>query len=611
MGNKKLGRRSNPAIVLPRRRVIEAGLLIVAVGVPLAWSVGLYAEYDLPKLFVLTAGLLVASGGLVLAVSRGEKPFRWTGLEPPIVVVLGALALSAVRSVDPITSVIGNYNDHTHGLWPLLLLAALCCQAAWVVSGDARRRVLVASVAAAALAGGYAVLQALGLEISPNVGPLPGGRAVSFMGNAVFLGAYLAVASPVALHLAVAAKGGGRVLAVLGFLGVCAGIVASTSRGALLAAFCACGAYLLMTRGPRIPKLSRGQWVAAAAAGLIAVLAVGVRYMSRDTTQANRSRAALYGIGWRAFRDRPLLGSGPDTFEWGFRRHRSEAYIRSRRPGEFKTHAHNDLLQALSTAGVLGLGAYLFAVVWLALFGWRRVRREGGRDGPDGALLAALVALFIVMKFNPPHLAAMALAALYLGLLFGGEEKARGSLGGRAACAAAACAFLLFSAGSVWFSFRLVSADRHFKRAVTYGKIGRHKRALAHYRNATGINRCELKYRMGMVNHILSRVYGAPAGRTRSTLIEEAAACAREAKACRPQSMLAHYISGMVDLARVGTGQTQRLESAQAALDRGLELDPLNASLLRARGRAALMAGDAESAERFNGLARHLETLRP
>ncbi|MFH2204345.1 MAG: O-antigen ligase family protein [Elusimicrobiota bacterium] len=600
MGNTKLA----------PRRIIEAGLWLVAVGVPLAWSDKFYAEYVLPKLVVLTAGLLIAAGGCVFAVLRGERVIRRTGLEWPILVLGGALALSCARSVDPISSALGHYNDYTHGLWPLLLLAALSWLAAWGGSGGMRRRVLTVSVATAVLVAAYAVLQALGVEIFARAGDIIAGRAVSFIGNAVFLGAYLAVVLPVALHFAVTADGKARVWAVFGFLGIGAGIVATTSRGALLAAVCAGAAYLIMSRRLKMPKLSRPQLLAAAAAALVISSMAGVRFMSRDTTRANQARIALWEIGWKAFREKPLLGSGPDTFEWGFRRHRTESYIRARRPKEYMTHAHNDLLQALSTLGVLGFAAYLFAVLSLALFGWRRLRREGGREGADPALLAALLALFIVMKFNPPYIAALTLAALYLGLLCADEDGERRPIDAGGMRFAIAGAFLLFTAGSVWLSCRLAGADWYFKRALVNEALDRPDYALAHYRKAARLNRCELRYRMKMVNHLLSLASRLPAGSRRSALIDELAASAREAKACRPQSMHAYHIDGIVELAQVQSGRAERLTNAQAALDRGLQLDPLNAALLRARGKAAYFGGDMQAAQLFARRAQRLETLR-
>ncbi|MFH2204843.1 MAG: O-antigen ligase family protein [Elusimicrobiota bacterium] len=595
--------------VLPRR-ILEAGLWIAALGVPLAWSDRFYAEYVLPKFVILNLGVLIAALGFALGAAAGEFRVRRTVMDIPILGFGAALALACARSVDPILSAIGHYNEYTHGLWGLALFVSVYFLAVWGLEETGRRRLLAVSVAAAALVGAYAVLQALGFEPFPRVGRLPEGRAVSFIGSPVFLGAYLATAAPLALHIAV--KGKCRRLWTLpALLFVCAGLIATVSRGAMLAGGLACAMYIWLGREKRPLRLSRAQRAAAVLLLGLLVLAAGSLVMKRSAaSKAHGSpRVELWSMAWRSFLSHPLTGSGPDTFEIDFRRNRSAEMVRLRSVNEFQIHAHNDVMQILATMGIVGFAAYLAALAALLLLGWRIVGREERRGGVELASLAAVSALFIVVKFNPPHISALALGALCVGLCSapGKRERCEGAGGIRST--AIACILLLCAMGSGWLAGRLTLADYYFKLALAHEKAGNHAPALENFQAAVRLNRCELEYRRTTVNHLITRAYDPAERRSATDMLDKAFAQARTARGCRPLDMHSHYIYGVAALMQAQAGRLDKLADAETALDEGLRLDPLFAPLARARERAARLRGDAVAAESYGQRAAYLESL--
>ncbi|MBI2787199.1 MAG: hypothetical protein HYX59_00825, partial [Elusimicrobia bacterium] len=207
---------------------------------PLAWTKLFIAEFTLAKLLVLNAALAAAAVAAALqprAVSAGV-----TALDLPLAAGLVLIGLSAALSDDPFTSLRGRYDSYAYGAWGLALAAAAAQLAARGVRGreGATARCLGWSAAAV---GGYAVLQRLGIDPIFHLKVLPaGGRAVSTLGSPVDLGALLALLWPAALWRADRERG--ALSALLAAL-VAGGLIASGSRGAMLAAAAGTARYWL------------------------------------------------------------------------------------------------------------------------------------------------------------------------------------------------------------------------------------------------------------------------------------------------------------------------------------------------------------------------------
>lgn len=86
------------------------------------------------------------------------------------------------------------------------------------------------------------------------------------------------------------------------------------------------------------------------------------------------ARWQVWTAAWQAFRDRPWTGHGPDTFGLLFPRYRTAAYWQLEW-NHSAVRAHNDFLEALVTQGVLGGLAYLLLPLALAVGVYRCWRR--------------------------------------------------------------------------------------------------------------------------------------------------------------------------------------------------------------------------------------------
>lgn len=567
--------------------LVTAGLCLIAAGVPLAWSRFVLDEYILPEVVVLSAGLLLAALGTALSRPR----FFSTELDRPLAAALLAWTLAAAFSIDPRFSALGTYGGYTYGLWQVASCAAVFRLTAGC-DAKTRRLVLKAALSAAMLAGAYAVLQVAGLDPLVPVQDLPNHRALSTLASPVFLGAYLALWLPVALHWALSEPGEERFGAAAVAL-ICAGLLASVSRGAWLGAALGAGVYLKLTGRLRVPRWHWCRWAAVAVlAGLAALWSVrALERRDASSVGQENTRVAIWSMAGRIFIRHPWLGNGPDTFEQGLRQVRTEDFIRLLGQGYRLGHAHNELLQVLATTGLLGLAAYL----WL-IFGLSAAAR-GALAGEDGraraaALAAGLAALFFNLQFNIGSLPSYVSAALAAGELCAAREE---NSPGAAVWRLKNAAMLLLAAGGVFLSLRLAAADHEFKLAHAAADRAE---AARRYRAALALNPCELGYHLAYVNHLVDDS-AKLAGAERLGPVDLIARTGATAVACHPRDAVAHFIGGSAALMQATMGRPESLAAAEAELDAALLLDPYRLDLLDWRRQAASLRGDRDLERRL------------
>lgn len=569
-------------------RLTRGGVSLAMVAVPLAWTTSVLAAYTLPKFAALAAGAALCAAGLALDWVQGRSPARRTPLDLPIAAGLCALALSSCFSQDPLLSLFGRYNSYAYGLWPFLLYALLFYSSAWSFQGARLRRFLGLLLGVGAVTGAYAVLQTLGLDPFLKAVLPSGGRAVSTLGSPVDLGAFLVLLLPLALHWTLAQ---GRWAGLLALSAISGGVIASGSRGAWLAAAAGALVYAGLAAKTRAPR-------AALLAGLVALgvagLSAGV-LAQRGRRPADSARVEVWKTAWESFLRRPWLGSGPDTFEQVFRRHRTEGFVRGMSSTtHFQAHAHNDLLQALATGGALGAAAYLFLLVAL----WREARArlsDPAVRATAAALSAGLLALFINMKFNPVALEVLALAAvLCAGLCSLNAPPAAEPPTVRASALPAAAA-LLIAASSVYLAGRWLLADSNLKAA-------RVERAVA-------LNGCENSYKIQLVNGLAERINATKDVAERLRLLGLGTAAAEAALRCHPNDVNSHYLAGMAAFLKAQLGFSSELAAAAGHLDAALALDPMFLPLLETRLDVARRAGDLPAQAELRARIERLEAL--
>lgn len=303
-----------------------------------------------PALVLATAAVaLRRAGDRPIALARAPM-LAWGAFG--VVVVVAALF-----GVDRIYAWTGTPERHFGALtWGLCALA--------FVTGHAvdKRAALAGAVAACGIAGAWAVAETLGWEPIALVGT--GDRAVGPFGSSAYLGAALALLTPVAIGVAIdpAWSTRARRLSVAAAAAGSAGLVASGARaawaGALVAALVA-----VWVRRPRVtPRVAAAVAVGAAAVVVALALATGVAGRVPDVVDDRqggaRGRIDEWRVATRVIARRPVLGVGPEGYRIAFGRSVGDAYERAHGRDPLPDRAHSAPLDVAATTGLFGLIAY-------------------------------------------------------------------------------------------------------------------------------------------------------------------------------------------------------------------------------------------------------------
>ncbi len=457
-------------------------LAVMAIGIPLFSWAGFGDQVVMPRL----AGTWLLTGVLLLAVAAGalwrQVDARLAAL--PLLCACAFLAVEAAATahgVDPRGALLGEYQRY-QGLLPIAVYVALMlgCMCAVAAAGSAEP--LAASVSlGGALAGGYAVLQRLGLDWVGWAG-IPEGRIGGAFAQPDVLGTYLVMALAVSAGL-LATWHGWRRSAVAANVGVMlAALVFTGSRGAWIgAAVSAALIGLALLRRRDLRPLAGAAAAAIALAGLSAVLVPSTRAilghsLDRAASSADRRDAAvsarlgLWRISLDMIGERPLLGAGPDAFSDLFASHRTAGQPGIGTDNVRPESSHNFALDQLVGAGALGLAAYAALMASGAAIALRHARTSGRRTAAlPLAMVAALGGYHAAVFFSFSEAMTGWLPWLLLGGVIGACAPSPGhARGGARRAPVAACAIglaMIIAAGGLAWADRLDGEARRLADA--------------------------------------------------------------------------------------------------------------------------------------------------
>lgn len=372
--------------------------------------------FEEQKSLLLRAAALMAVPGALALVSGAETR---RSLARPIAVLFFAvvvmLAASTLLGGAARDAVFGAYLRR-HGLISWLSLAVMFVAMLSAARSAGGRELLVrALVIGAAWPAAYLLMQRAGIDVVQWIAPNEGHQSGSTFGNHVFVGGYLALVIPLTILQSWQSHWTWSALALLQI----AGLLASGSRGAVLA-LCGAGAIAIWRVAPRRVIVGVAQ-----AAGIVLFLLFAVpslrpaALMNQLDPQVGsaRVRILIWGdtIGiLRQSGPQLWFGHGPESLRSLFPAHYSPEIGRWEQIDAMPDRAHNETLDMLVSAGVLGaaLELALFAVVLLGAIRLPDTRLQAG-------LAAAVTAHVIELQFGiastASRLAFLAIAAVIAG----------------------------------------------------------------------------------------------------------------------------------------------------------------------------------------------------
>ncbi len=391
------------SLAVNSRRVILFGVLLIQF-VPLVVLGGVMGIFTSPKAFLFMAATqLIFYAWLFAAFHLDQFRPQVNPLLIAIGVYLFALTLSTLFGADPAESFWSEHGRMTGLLFQLHLFAFFLVSSAVFRSESEWRFLLGTAVFIAVLVSAWGLADNYNLEWPLQVYDRVGivslqvrdfSQSGSTLGNKSFLGTYLLINSFFALYLFSTAGRKGKLIWGICFMLIATGIMLNPGGRAMRGAFIA-GLLLIMLLYFAFQQRHRFMRISAAALIFLALAAAfffGISTFQEDSF-TRRQMLALEGmperiihweIAWEGFKERPLLGWGPENFETAAQRHYNPELLL---PGygfsinERWDRAHNVFFDHLATAGLLGLIAYVAVLGAAILLLWRAWARDRNRVG--------------------------------------------------------------------------------------------------------------------------------------------------------------------------------------------------------------------------------------
>ncbi len=433
----------NNRIIKICNRGIFLGLLILVFFLPLVLNFRLADTFDLAKV-TLFRMVVIALGlfWLVKILKSTEIKLTHSPLNLPAVCFVLVGVLATVFSINPRLSFWGLYKYYSWGFSSVVGYVLLYFVVANNLGKDSLKKLFLFAVLAGGIVAFYGICQYKGVEIFSRMPKAPGARIWSTLGNANYLGAFLIMVFPLGLGTLLLTKSRLWRLVLAGVLGsffIC--LLITLSRGAWLGFAGSLLLFAVVLRKSISKKLLR-------LSGLILILLLlsvalifsfmeggksqqGLKVFSRISSIVDLAdpgivaRVSSWGSSLEMVQKHPLLGTGLDTYYLVFPSYRELSYLHSSGKNITAGYAHNELLQAVTTTGLLGVAAYLW--FWFVFFyiGWKKCRSSAQQEEKIilTSILASGLALLIQNQFSFSVLTTSAYFWLFAGILVGGTGE--------------------------------------------------------------------------------------------------------------------------------------------------------------------------------------------
>lgn len=588
---------------LTLEKAVKLMLLAILFIVPLVFYIRTHDVFEINKITAFQILLLPAFAALLVhKVVNHNWRWRPSPLWAPVAAVGLTSLLSTLVSNNSLTSVLGVYEDYEG----IITIAAYLML--WVLVHQTTttfqhvKKYLYMVVIAGTLATAYGIAQNYGIDfIRWNPTTYSAARMFGSLGNPNFLAAYGLMTLPVAwMFFIINQRVSSKLLFLMMTVTMAVAIFFTKSRGAVyglaveMLVFAAYLVYDYLHSG-RLVQENKRWLVVFAVMACLTLLAPQVRQtvkttIGRTLNTLNVSeikmtpRLYIWKSALKMIKDKPLLGSGLDTFQITFPKYRLPLYWQLEWNGT-PEKAHNFFLQIGATTGLLGLGAWLWLLITYFAIVVRQLRRlEGTRRHLAVAIALAQLGFLVQDQFNFTVVAYGSLFWFFLGLgptLSRQEEPVRLNpdvtltpQSWPAKQWAAVAGIGVLSVAAVFWSLRLWSADIFFKRGIIFMTQGMVEQAVPELRRAVAINPWREIY---WVKEGIALEEMAKRASDKLPYLREAETIHRHTLAMNPLNGYDYNNLGRVYKYWGEVLDKKKLQAAEKACRQAVDLDPYNA----------------------------------
>ncbi len=407
--------------------VITCGIYIVLFS-PLVVSTKFFFPFVAPKTTFFRIGVeIIFAAYLLLAASNSRYRPKINPLAIAVFLFIAVFILTSFTGINFDRSFWSTYERMT-GIWTMLHLLAFFI----VLSGVFKERkdwerLLGVSIIVGVILSLY-ILSGKGIST----------RGGGTIGNTSFMAAYLLFDIFFAVALFLSKKGGWRIFAGISLVPMLYVVFDVSARGAhasfWLGIFLLAMGYLFFSRRKNLKRLA---WAVV----LFLIISVSLALVFQPPFLKDRADKLLYKqmtprftvweMAWEGFKERPVLGWGPENFNVAFNQNFNPCLFTARCGKEiWFDRAHNIVMDTLVTMGAVGFLSYL-AIFGTALFGILKIipRISNIRDIflPLGMGVLLVIYFFhnmLVFDMINTYLVFFLVLAFIGFLVWGGKEEA-------------------------------------------------------------------------------------------------------------------------------------------------------------------------------------------
>lgn len=385
---------SHPGLTLTRI------CLFLSLAAPVVYLNSFFFPFVTPRAIFLFAVGLVTLVSLVwfMCSRRGWVPV-WSPIGTAVTIFVVVQIIAALFGADPLMSFWSNPGRMTGTFLSVHLLVlfvamitVLRTRRAWDIFFSANVSVALVNALLYFLSRGGIIT----LQIT---------NGVPTWGNSTLYGGYLLFQIAIALYLlAASSRSWMRWYGAFAATALTATLFLTDARAAqvsLVSGLVFAGALTLFTRG----RARAVRWTGASVIGVMMAaffLVVGLLFVPDSAIRnqfirlTSQSRLIVWDIAWKGFLERPLLGWGPENFEFVFAKYYHPCFgSEACQTAYWFDRAHNIILDTLVHVGLLGLIAYLWVFAVTIILLWRAFRRGAVNDVSAIFVTTILVSYFV------------------------------------------------------------------------------------------------------------------------------------------------------------------------------------------------------------------------
>lgn len=357
-------------------KIIHTLLCAIAFLVPIFFLPFTFEVFEFNKqvlLYVLVLGAFIV--WVTKIIAQRKFTFVRTMLDIPVLVFVGIYVLASIFSVDKISSILGLYGRFNGAMLAVLAYALLY----FVITNNVKKMKTIKCIVFSLLASGGVVAVFSLLQIfSVFILPFDFSKVKSFNligGSLTSVSIFLALLIPIAVSLLLAAQKIYIKALLAAFLGISFVLLifidSTASWIGLAASMVVLFAFILVRLEKVKSRLTSIIPVILVLAIVFLLIPTASIIKTGIPAEVTLSHKLSWSIANNTIKEKPLLGSGPDTFVYDFSKFKSQDFNNSLLWSLRFDKSSSEVMQVLSELGILGAVAY---IALFLMFLWGAVK---------------------------------------------------------------------------------------------------------------------------------------------------------------------------------------------------------------------------------------------